>query len=122
MCPAITAGVRKMPLPIVEPTSTATALSSPSLRGSRSPQGSGADMPPDIARIAGARQDASKARRSGRALLALGSGCPFGHQLWDRSARLEHERIGHDDRAAALGLGERPAADRLGDARTDRGI
>src|SRR3989442_9105973 len=37
---AMIAGVRKMPLPIVEPTSTATALHRPSRRGSRSPQGS----------------------------------------------------------------------------------
>src|SRR5437879_13517100 len=36
--PAITAGVRKMPPPMVEPTSTATALHSPSRRGRRSPQ------------------------------------------------------------------------------------
>src|SRR5207237_6071444 len=36
--PAITAGVRKMPPPMVEPTSTATALQSPSRRGRRSPQ------------------------------------------------------------------------------------
>src|SRR5262249_30369378 len=35
---ATTAGVRKMPLPIVEPTSTATALTRPSFLGSRSPQ------------------------------------------------------------------------------------
>src|SRR2546426_3058438 len=47
---AMIAGVRKMPLPIVEPTSTATALHRPSRRGSRSPQrsvagvGSGADL------------------------------------------------------------------------------
>src|SRR5256885_5236800 len=36
--PAITAGVRKIPPPMVEPTSTATALHSPSRRGRRSPQ------------------------------------------------------------------------------------
>src|SRR2546428_288455 len=35
---AIDAGVRKMPLPIVEPTTTATALHKPRRRGSRSPQ------------------------------------------------------------------------------------
>src|SRR2546425_10375457 len=35
------AGVRKMPLPIVEPTSTATALHRPRRRGRRSPQRSG---------------------------------------------------------------------------------
>src|SRR5205814_709728 len=35
---AMTAGVRKMPPPMVEPTSTATALQNPSRRGSRSPQ------------------------------------------------------------------------------------
>src|SRR5256712_443207 len=35
---AIDAGVRKMPLPIVEPTTTATALHRPRRRGSRSPQ------------------------------------------------------------------------------------
>src|SRR2546428_163893 len=35
---AIAAGVRKMPLPIVEPTTTATALHRPRRRGSRSPQ------------------------------------------------------------------------------------
>src|SRR5256886_5890075 len=38
---AIDAGVRKMPLPIVEPTTTATALHRPRRRGSRSPQRSG---------------------------------------------------------------------------------
>src|SRR5690242_16989779 len=39
------AGVRKMPPPMVEPTSTATALHRPSRRGSRSPQRStGVDM------------------------------------------------------------------------------
>src|SRR2546429_60544 len=47
--PAITAGVRKIPPPIVEPTSTATALQKPSRRGRRSPQrsiidGSGGDV------------------------------------------------------------------------------
>src|SRR3989440_3661591 len=36
--PAITAGVRKTPPPIVEPTSPATALQKPSRRGRRSPQ------------------------------------------------------------------------------------
>src|SRR5437588_3557078 len=36
--PAITAGVRKMPPPMVEPTSTATALQKPRRRGRRSPQ------------------------------------------------------------------------------------
>lgn len=36
------AGVRKMPLPIVDPISTATALHSPSFRGSRSPHASAA--------------------------------------------------------------------------------
>src|SRR3989442_692566 len=45
---ATLAGVRKMPLPIVEPTSTATALHRPSRRINRSPQRSagikGADM------------------------------------------------------------------------------
>src|ERR1700752_3499653 len=45
---ATLAGVRKMPLPIVEPTNTATALQSPRRRISRSPQRSagikGADM------------------------------------------------------------------------------
>src|SRR6266536_2398078 len=35
---AMIAGVRKMPPPMVEPTSTATALHRPSRRGSRSPQ------------------------------------------------------------------------------------
>src|SRR5438552_1938302 len=34
----MTAGVRKIPPPMVEPTSTATALQKPSRRGSRSPQ------------------------------------------------------------------------------------
>src|SRR2546422_5199630 len=46
---AIAAGVRKMPLPIVEPTTTATALHRPRRRGSRSPQrssGVGVDMRP----------------------------------------------------------------------------
>src|SRR5438445_2321888 len=38
---AIAAGVRKMPLPIVEPTTTATALRRPRRRGSRAPQRSG---------------------------------------------------------------------------------
>src|SRR2546423_11114126 len=46
--PAITAGVRKIPPPMVEPTSTATALHRPSRRGRRSPQRSvidgGVDM------------------------------------------------------------------------------
>jgi L-alanine-DL-glutamate epimerase-like enolase superfamily enzyme len=37
---ATTAGVLKIPLPIVDPTSTATVLHSPSRRGSRSPHGS----------------------------------------------------------------------------------
>src|SRR5690348_4429341 len=42
---AMTAGVRKIPLPMVEPTSTATALQKPSRRGRRSPQRSiGVDM------------------------------------------------------------------------------
>src|SRR5256886_12051232 len=41
--PAITAGVRKIPPPKVEPTSTATALHSPSRRGRRSPQRSVGD-------------------------------------------------------------------------------
>src|SRR6266545_6800646 len=44
---ATPAGVRKMPLPIVEPTSTATALHRPSRRESRSPQrsaGAGGDI------------------------------------------------------------------------------
>src|SRR6266581_4544375 len=36
--PAMTAGVRKIPPPMVEPTSTATALHSPRRRGRRSPQ------------------------------------------------------------------------------------
>jgi len=39
---AMIAGVRKMPPPMVEPTSTATALHRPSRRGSRSPQRSAA--------------------------------------------------------------------------------
>src|SRR5439155_5887719 len=38
---ATPAGVRKIPPPIVEPTSTATALHGPSRRESRSPQRSG---------------------------------------------------------------------------------
>src|SRR5207249_9013491 len=45
---AIAAGVRKMPLPIVEPTSTATALHRPSRRLSRSPQRSTATGGTDI--------------------------------------------------------------------------
>jgi len=36
---AIVAGVRKIPLPMVEPMTTATALHRPSRRGSRSPSG-----------------------------------------------------------------------------------
>src|SRR2546430_17628045 len=41
--PAITSGVRKIPPPMVDPTSTATALHSPSRRGRRSPQRSVGD-------------------------------------------------------------------------------
>src|SRR5204863_5035991 len=41
--PAITAGVRKIPPPMVDPTNTATALHSPSRRGRRSPQRSAGD-------------------------------------------------------------------------------
>src|SRR5690349_24254721 len=39
------AGVRKMPLPMVEPTSTATALHRPRRRGRRSPHWSVAGVP-----------------------------------------------------------------------------
>src|SRR5581483_12416546 len=39
-CEATLAGTRKIPLPMVTPTRTATAPSSPTVRGSRSPQGS----------------------------------------------------------------------------------
>src|SRR5205823_2494944 len=42
---ATTAGVRKIPEPMVEPATTAIALTKPSLRGSRSPQRSGAGRP-----------------------------------------------------------------------------
>src|SRR2546430_2082475 len=45
---AIAAGVRKMPLPIVEPTSTATALHRPRRRISRSPQRSAGITGADI--------------------------------------------------------------------------
>ena len=40
ICWATSAGTRKIPLPIVDPTTTATALQRPNRRGSRSPQGS----------------------------------------------------------------------------------
>src|SRR2546428_477841 len=44
----MTAGVRKIPPPMVEPTSTATALQKPSRRGSRSPQRSVAGTGGDV--------------------------------------------------------------------------
>src|SRR5689334_8418861 len=46
---ATLAGVRKMPLPMVEPTSTATALHRPRRRVNRSPQRSGDIKGADIA-------------------------------------------------------------------------
>src|SRR6267143_4093429 len=55
---ATLAGVRKMPLPIVEPTSTATALHRPSRRISRSPQRSAGIKGADIgSRIYGSLTD-----------------------------------------------------------------
>src|SRR5256885_12918402 len=70
---AIAAGVRKIPLPIVEPTTTATALHRPRRRGSRSPQrssGVGVDMRPHNIHF-GPHDATLRAARLGRRRLHL---------------------------------------------------
>src|SRR5438045_6581125 len=64
--PAITAGVRKIPEPIVDPATMATALRKPSRRGSLSPQRSEAP-PGDGGRMgAGSAIEPKKRREEGR--------------------------------------------------------
>src|SRR2546426_4521455 len=79
---AIAAGVRKMPLPIVEPTTTATALHRPRRRGSRSPQrssGVGVDMRPHNIHF-GPHDATLRAARLGRRRLHLPPHHPRRHR------------------------------------------
>src|SRR3989441_2507916 len=79
---AIAAGVRKMPLPIVEPTTMATALHRPRRRGSRSPQrssGVGVDMRPHNIHF-GPHDATLRAARLGRRRLHLPPHHPRRHR------------------------------------------